>query len=63
MIISTFKSVGSFIEPESNINLQPKKRKVTEKKTPLPKSMNIKTSYTKILSCHEANGEIEIDSD
>ena len=27
-------SVGSFTEPESNVNLQPKRRKVTEKKTP-----------------------------
>ena len=32
----------SFIELESNVNLQPKRRKVTEKKTPLPKSMNKK---------------------
>ena len=43
-------SVGSFTEPESNVNLQPKRRKVTEKKTPLPKSMNIKTMLTKISS-------------
>ena len=44
----------------------PKKRKVTEKKTPLPKSMNIKTKFIKILICHEdeiENDEIEIDSD
>ena len=32
-----------------------KKRKVTEKKTPLPKGMNIKTKFTKILTCREAN--------
>ena len=58
-----FKNVGSFIESESNVNLQPKRRKVTEKKTLLPKSINKKTMFTKILSRQEANGEIEIDSD
>ena len=52
-----------FIEPESNVNLQPKRRKVTERKTPLPKSINKKTMFTKILSGQEANEEIEIDSD
>ena len=62
-IIYTFKNVGSFIEPESNANLQPKRRKVTEKETLLPKSMNKKTMFTKILSRQEANEEIEIDSD
>ena len=36
-IIYTFKNVGSFIEPESNANLQPKRRKVTEKETLLQK--------------------------
>ena len=59
-----FKNVGSFIEPESNVNLQPKRRKVAEKKTPLPrKSMNKKTMFTKILSRKETNEEIEIYSD
>ena len=58
-----FKNVGSFIEPESNVNLQPKRRKVTEKKTPLPKSMNKKIMFTKILRRQETNEEIEIDSD
>ena len=53
----------SFIEPESNVNLQPKSRKVTEKKTPLPKSVNKKTMFPKILSCQEAHEGIEIDSD
>ena len=57
-----FKSVGSFIEPESNVSLHPKKRKVTEKKAPLSKSMDIKKNSTKILSYQEANDEIEIDS-
>ena len=37
--------------------------KATEKKTPLPKSMDIKTKFTKTLSCQEANDEIEIDSE
>ena len=37
------KNVGSFTEPEGNVNLQPKRRKVTEKKTPLTESMNKKT--------------------
>ena len=58
-----FKNVGSFIEPESNVNLQPKRRKVAEKKTPLPKSINKKTKFTRILSRQETNEEIEIDSD
>ena len=58
-----FKNVGSFIEPESNVNLQPKRRKVTEKETPLPKSMNKKTISTKILNRQETDEEIEIDSD
>ena len=58
-----FKNVESFIEPESNVNLQPKRRKVTEKKTSLPKSMNKKPMSTKILSHQEANEEIELDSD
>ena len=57
------KIVGSFIKPESNVNLQPKKREVTEKKTPLPKGMNIKTKIKKILRCEDPNGEIEIGSD
>ena len=57
------KSGGRFTEPESNVNLQPKKRKVTGNKIPLPKSMNIKTKFTTILSCQEANDEIGIDSD
>ena len=48
--------VGSFFEPESNVNLQqPKRRKATKKKAPLPKSLNIKIMFTKILSCQEAN--------
>ena len=46
-IIWTFKSV---IEPESNVNLlpemHPKKRKVTEKKTRLPKGMNVKSNIS-----------------
>ena len=58
-----FKNIGSFIEPESNVNLQPKRRKVTEKKTPIPKSMNKKTMFPKILSCQEANEENKLDSD
>ena len=58
-----FKNVGSFIEPESNVNLQPKRRKVAEKKTPLPKSINKKAMFTRILSRQETNEEIEIDSD
>ena len=62
-IIYTFKNVGSFTEPESNANLQPKRRKVTEKETLLLKSMNKKSMFTKILSRQEANEEIEIDSD
>ena len=51
-----------FVESESNANLQPKRRKVKEKKTPLPKSMNKKTMFTKILSRQETDEEIEIDS-
>ena len=51
--------VRSFTESENNVNLQPKRWKVTEKKTPLPKSMNMKKLFIKVLSCHE----IEIDSD
>ena len=42
---------------------KPKRRKVTEKKPPLPKIMDIKTMFTKILSHQETNEEIEIDSD
>ena len=41
LIIQTFKNIGSFIEPESNVNLQPKRGNVTEKKT----SMNKKTMF------------------
>ena len=37
-------SVRSIFEPESNVNPQPKR-----KKTPLPKTVNIKTIFTKIL--------------
>ena len=48
-------SVRSIFEPESNVNLQPKRRKVTKKKTPLSKFVNIKTMFTKILSRQEAN--------
>ena len=48
-------SVGSLAEPEGNVNLQPKRRKATEKKTPLPKSLIIKTMLTMILSRQEAN--------
>ena len=48
-------SVTRAFEPESNVNLQPKRRKVTEKKTPLSKIVNIKTMFTKILSRQEAN--------
>ena len=51
-----------FVESESNVNLQPKKRKVKEKKTPLPKRMNKKTMFTKILSRQEEDEEIEIDA-
>ena len=43
--------------------MKPRRRKVTEKKPPLSKSMDIKTMFTKILSHQEANEEIEIDSD
>ena len=46
-----------FILSTTNVTL------VTEKKTPLPKIMNIKTKFTKILSCQEANDRIEINSD
>ena len=56
-------SIGSFIEPESNVNLQAKRRKVPENKTVLPKITSIKTMFTKILSPQDANDEIEIDSD
>ena len=52
-----FKNVGSFIETESNVNLQPKRRKVAEKKTPLP-TKSMKTMFTKILM--KKNEEIEI---
>ena len=48
-------SVRSIFEPESNVNLQPKRRKVQEKKTPLSKIVNIKTMFTKILSRQEVN--------
>ena len=41
--------------------MQPKK-KVTEKKTPLSKSMNLKTKFINILSYQEGNDEIGIDS-
>ena len=47
-------SVRSFFERENNTNLLPKRRKATEKKTPLPKSVNIKI-FTKILSRQEAH--------
>ena len=47
-------SVRSFFEPENNTNLLPKRRKATEKKTPLPKSVNIKI-FTKILIRQEAH--------
>ena len=56
-------SIGSFIEPESNVNLQAKRRKVPENKTVLPKIISIKIMFTKILSLQDANDEIEIDSD
>ena len=46
-----------FILSTTNVTL------VTDKKTPLPKSMNIKTKFTKILSSQEANDAIEINSD
>ena len=48
-------SVRSFFEPESNANLQPKRRKATEKKTPLTKSVN-----TKILSRQEAHLKLHL---
>ena len=51
-------SFVSFIELQSNINLQLKRKKVTEKKTPLPKDY----TTTKILSRQKANDETEIDS-
>ena len=47
--------VRSFFEPESNVNLQPKRRKATGKKTSLSKSVNIKRMFTKILSRQEDN--------
>ena len=58
-------SVASFIEPESDVNLLPKRKKVRAKKTPLPKTMNIKIVFmlTKILSHQEKDDEIEIDPD
>ena len=52
-----------FIDPKSNVSLQPKRRKVTKKKTPLPKSMNKITMLTMILSRQDANEEIKVDSD
>ena len=48
-------SVRSFVDPESKVNLQPKRRKATEKKLSLLKSMNIKTNIRKILSRQEIN--------
>ena len=48
-------SVRSFFAPESNVNLTPKGRKATEEKTPLSKSVNIKTMFTKSLGHQEAN--------
>ena len=48
------------MERESNVNRQPKKAKA--QKTPLPKSIKIKAKFARILSCQEAYGEIEIDS-
>ena len=42
------KNVGSFFEPEGNVNLQTKRRRATEKKTLLPKSVNIKIMLTRI---------------
>ena len=59
LIIQTFKNIGSFIEPESNVNLQPKRGNVTEKKTPLATSMNKKTMFTRILSRQEANEDLK----
>ena len=55
LIIQTFKNIGSFIESESNVNLQPKRGNVTEKKT----SMNKKTMFTRILSRQEANEDLK----
>ena len=55
LIIQTFKNIVSFIEPESNVNLQPKRGNVTEKKT----SMNKKTMFTRILSRQEANEDLK----
>ena len=46
-----------FILSTTNVTL------VTDQKTPLPKSMNIKTKFTKILSSQEANDAIEVNSD
>ena len=46
-----------FILSTTNVTL------VTEKKTPLPKSMKIKTKFRKILSCQVANDATEINSD
>ena len=43
-------------------HLQPKRRKVTEKKTRLANSMNKKTMFARVLSHHEPNEETEIDS-
>ena len=58
-------SVASFTEPESDVNLLPKRRKVWAKETPLPKTMNIKIVFmlTKILSHQEKDDEVEIDPD
>ena len=50
--------VRSFFELEINVNLQPKRRKTTEKKTPLPKSVNIRTMFTKILSRQETTSKL-----
>ena len=51
------------MEPTNNVNPAAKRRKITEKKTPLPNGMNIKTMFIKILSRQETNDQIEIDSD
>ena len=57
-----FKSAGSFIEPESNVSLHPKKKESYRKESTTIKKYGHKKNSTKILSYQEATDEIEIDS-
>ena len=55
-------SVTNFFEAESNVNLQPKRRKTTEKKTPLPKCVNINVhkSFKSLRDSFKTNAMISI---